>query len=67
MTSPSLSLYKDKLFLDELHRRVESGAVALSLVRAKEGAFGQVKFTVNTAQGPYAFEAMAYPPPIKHL
>lgn len=63
--SPSLGVYSDALFLDELHRRISKGAIRIDLALASDD---WAKLNIcTTGHTPSSFEAMAYPRPIAHL
>lgn len=63
--SPSIQVFSDSLFLDELYRRLVNKSIRLDVALTGEG---WVKLNVvTTGREPASFEAMAYPPPVAHL
>ena len=64
--TPSLAVYKNKQFLDELYRRVHIGALSVELLSSGEG-YAHISVSTGKGADRYAFEAMAYLPKTSHI
>ena len=59
MPSPSLAIYKDSQFLEELYRRLSNHTIMIDLL-SSTATYAQLK--VKVAATGFAFETLAIPP-----
>lgn len=64
--TPSLGVYTDKQLIDELHIRLDRGAIRIELKGTGEG-WANLLVCGDGRDGRYGFEAVAYEPPIAHI